>query len=535
MKYRLIARLLLLSFALAILEPSSLLGQGSLRGSITSAENSYFAIMGQVARPGVFEIHSTELTLTQLVQKAGGITKQASGSIRIIRDGRAGIRTFFSESNSLNLLPNDLVVVDARGTASQSIRIIENPFAKRAQKKQTAKGIVGLQIALINLIDRPVVLKLRNHQTSLQSVVAMLQQQPLVSSSIQVLQVAPRRSIRSTTTASTLKPDSVLIFDRSRIEFDRLPAFPEPIRDMKNEAKQDDSAESRSNETATAEPAQPSIPTPLPSTEIRTPSQNVKGPPISKLPLSKEAGPEIAQPQSSVPLGLAVPQLENNTSTGAETISDNSVVQAPQKQIDIPLIAPSTSEEVVAVADQETIAKSTDKISVFWIVCIVGLAGTGCAVWILWSLVSQQIQASAPLVKKPPEEPKVNRLQVLIDKSCPLVLEDVEFPKSFEFYGRPREYQKNRVDQRHELQGPHFDVVTPEPSQEDRPTKKAKHKKTASNSLRVDSSHASANALSEDAAPKFAKPSPKSTAQQLDAQESGVLGRVLANFQQEVK
>jgi hypothetical protein len=78
-------------------------------------------------------------------------------------------------------------------------------------------------------------------------------------------------------------------------------------------------------------------------------------------------------------------------------------------------------------------------------------------------------------------------------------------------------------------------VVTPEPSQEDRPTKKAKHKKTASNSLRVDSSHASANALSEDAAPKFAKPSPKSTAQQLDAQESGVLGRVLANFQQEVK
>ncbi|MCA9068605.1 MAG: hypothetical protein KDA84_06765, partial [Planctomycetaceae bacterium] len=47
-------------------------------GHPNSAQTFYFGVMGQIARPGVYESSSGELQLADLVRQAGGLTQSAT-------------------------------------------------------------------------------------------------------------------------------------------------------------------------------------------------------------------------------------------------------------------------------------------------------------------------------------------------------------------------------------------------------------------------------------------------------------------------
>src|SRR4051812_37125865 len=59
---------------------------GLARQSAPVATRQYVAIMGQVQRAGVYEVHSSNPELAEIVAFAGGLATDASGSIRLVRD-----------------------------------------------------------------------------------------------------------------------------------------------------------------------------------------------------------------------------------------------------------------------------------------------------------------------------------------------------------------------------------------------------------------------------------------------------------------
>src|SRR5688572_26776041 len=72
----------------------------------------YFGIMGQVARPGVYELPAPEPQLLELIRQAGGLTQQATNQLRIVRQGHAGLGAAYDPSLNYRLAPGDIVVAD---------------------------------------------------------------------------------------------------------------------------------------------------------------------------------------------------------------------------------------------------------------------------------------------------------------------------------------------------------------------------------------------------------------------------------------
>src|SRR5262245_31777496 len=78
-----------------------------------SAHQPVLAIMGEVARPGAYELPISRPQLLDLVNLAGGRTQEASGSVRIIRGGRPGWQAWLTPAAPFPLRPDDLVIVDS--------------------------------------------------------------------------------------------------------------------------------------------------------------------------------------------------------------------------------------------------------------------------------------------------------------------------------------------------------------------------------------------------------------------------------------
>src|SRR5262245_24763921 len=78
-----------------------------------SVRQPVLAIMGEVARPGAYELSISRPQLLDLVNPAGGATPEASGNVRIIRGGRPGWQAWLTPAAPFPLRPNDLVIVDS--------------------------------------------------------------------------------------------------------------------------------------------------------------------------------------------------------------------------------------------------------------------------------------------------------------------------------------------------------------------------------------------------------------------------------------
>src|SRR5437899_3224096 len=83
----------------------------------TPAPGQFLAIMGQVARPGVYELSATQTQLVEFVRMAGDLTAAASGSVRIVHHGRGGQQAFLRPELKYELVPGDLVIVDRKQTS----------------------------------------------------------------------------------------------------------------------------------------------------------------------------------------------------------------------------------------------------------------------------------------------------------------------------------------------------------------------------------------------------------------------------------
>jgi hypothetical protein len=174
-----------------------------------AAHVACFGILGEVLRPGVFQL-SPGCTFGELVRQAGGVTRFANGNARVFRGARLAQQLFVATSQAQLLCPGDLIVLERGGTA----RLPTEPTAKVIAKSPHSDVQTEVQIGLINLIDRPVVLKLPAEQASLERIVESLKQPSDLIDSIRVVGPAPdvRGSAAAGGSVRSLRSGTVLIF-----------------------------------------------------------------------------------------------------------------------------------------------------------------------------------------------------------------------------------------------------------------------------------------------------------------------------------
>ncbi len=200
--------------------------------SPTNSNDIQVGILGEIAKPGVYHVDAGSLSVQAIVRRAGGLTDEASMSIRIVRQERVAQSLYFSPQADSRLMPGDVLVVESKRALAEISKVMDavprtNPIRPAAAGSTEP---VGVQVAFLNVLDTPVVVKLHPEDARIEHVVQMLGQPIELAGSVRVL--APER-ISSTVPQRTpgipkLSDGAVLVFPRGSINRSKLPTLPKP-------------------------------------------------------------------------------------------------------------------------------------------------------------------------------------------------------------------------------------------------------------------------------------------------------------------
>ncbi len=411
----------------------------------------YVAVIGQVGRPGVFELSRPLPQLAEFLNLAGGTTPSASGSIRLIRGGRSS-QFFLSPKLALQLIPGDLVVVESKRFVAGS----QNGNFAAGGNVDTQSTFV--QIGLVNLISRPVVLDMPREQANVAQVLSLLHQP--VNANAEITLIAPGSGVQTFAVEqafeATLSTGMVLVFDPSTVNSAVLPRLPSVRRPA------DDAESPAAGTNAAAAPVV--APKPLPSA----------GPAIQ---IDSPAGRPISIPQTGKadsPDGTSAAAAPAATET-APAESDAAAADAPaSKSLDVtvpPTALSSESADADAsldVAEEKSPEKQTatasgqSAMSILWQMTVAVLVAGGIGIM----LRTRSRRQPQPVAVAPSVEPVVltrDELEMLISAALPIVEEPLQLAYESEIFGRPREASPSRTDSAQALTGPHY-IPQPAPA-----------------------------------------------------------------------
>jgi hypothetical protein len=195
-------------------------------GHSDSLRPMYFGVMGEVTYPGTYEAPGT-WTLTELVKRAGGVTPRANRTVRIFRGGVLTEQVYLGSGEDPALLPGDLIVIAASTSEVPHI----TPTDPTRPSNETVAAF-AVQIAFVNLIERPVIVKMPSDQATLSRIVELLRQSSDCASKIRVFNLrgaGPSESETGDQTTRPLESGTVLVFSTSSVRAASLPALPAPI------------------------------------------------------------------------------------------------------------------------------------------------------------------------------------------------------------------------------------------------------------------------------------------------------------------
>lgn len=202
----------------------------------TNAAENYVGILGEIAKPRVYKVNSQALNLQSVIRIAGGMTDDASGTIRIVRQDRIVESIFFNPQSNLPLLPGDLLIVESKRIQAAFSRLYEADPQTRAKYAQAAEVAVkgtdpsGIQLAFVNVLDRPVIVKVKHEHATLAQVVQKLDQPIALAQSVRV--IGPERMLSQGATTqpidTSIADGSVLVFPASAVNRSKLPSLPVP-------------------------------------------------------------------------------------------------------------------------------------------------------------------------------------------------------------------------------------------------------------------------------------------------------------------
>ena len=426
-------------------------GESKLIISRTSQSDTqlYVGVMGQVARPGVFELPGPLPQLREFLNLAGGITTNASGSIRVIRAGRSN-QFFLSPRFRLQLLPDDLVIVESKQFISSTQQ--GNTSAANGWQRNTGTLSAGptaavVQIGLVNLISRPVILDIPSEQANLAKVLSLLHQPVRENGVITVFR--PGSGMQNVPVDQALEASLAtgvaLVFDPATVNSSVLPRFPNTIRP---ESNVDAPITRTSGEPAathkTVSEAGRKVPPKFPVSE---------SPSVPKLVSTDDSEPDRPVPNLGTAgraSGAFLPVTEEPAAPAgqaADMVSDRQDMSTAPETVE-----PGHSDaEVVAALNGPVVSNST------WIVLLaIAACGVGLAVR------SRSKQRVRPVVTaelpKPIEQKDESHesLESLISGDLPVVEEPLQLPYEYKIFGRPLQTSPHRTDPAQALTGPHF-------------------------------------------------------------------------------
>ncbi len=208
---------LMISASVLLISIAGFWYQTAARDLITSVPNrrTVVGLVGQVRRPGVYDVGPTSLTCMQLVEKIGGLHEDASGQFQVIRNGRPGGLFSRAEADKFQLRSGDLVVA-----GSGNIIKADGNAAREY-----------VQIGFVDLVDRPVVIKLKIEQASLETILRLLNQDSSLAVRVRVVLPPSQPFQEQLHPSMPLPSESVIIFPPNSIATDRLPTdLPPPIQ-----------------------------------------------------------------------------------------------------------------------------------------------------------------------------------------------------------------------------------------------------------------------------------------------------------------
>lgn len=484
-----------------------------------TAQQPYVGLLGQIVRPGVYEIERRGTLLADLLQDIGGLAKDASGQFRVIRNGRPGQTTSYSGAAQFELMAGDLIIADAQ----------PSQVGQRATSGKTTSDD-AVQIGFVNLVDRPVVLKLRNERASVYEILATLGQDQNLASQIKIVAPSSQRFHGQPRSDAKLVSETVLIFPQNSVKKSAaLESLPEPFK-LKRDA--DTPAPSRdanqpypprgnlSPDMTQSPRSKPSVgtwtdSTPLPQTAqpVSRPSvettpeiAEVPPPPAEEIAASKRASGVRGTPRRIAAAPdrtgrdsnmLHAPPAEGSTSSprdlpSTEMVQDNapapeltpfdndnlaaepSLLNAKGKKRSIHLAKDDESKDAtLTAADLDEAETTADKDGSNWSIWPPILtAGVGLVALIGFSLSlrrrtqtttqTSQVATTQPTssaIRNSQSVPRRDLLDEIIDDQLPLTEEQVPFASPMQFHGRPQPPKTIRLDQRHALPKPHSSRV----------------------------------------------------------------------------
>jgi hypothetical protein len=420
-------------------------------GAVIASSRNLFAIIGQVARPGVYQAPLSEPFLVDLLQNAGGFSDEASGYLRIIRHGPRGVEAIYASGSDFQLGRGDVIVAVRKSKLAIAPRAVRQSSASMNDVAGIEQPSTHVQLAFVNLTNRPIVLRMRRENATVGRILELLGHSPNLAQTVRV--IAPDKTTNFTPPSQQLVSESVLVFDPAVIRQDRLPELPTRIvNDMHATIAADSSGATSENRDAAQQPFDLAIADNLPSSDA--------------LPLDTDSSKllEDANPQSAQN-GLSIPPVRT-----AELLPPTRIQKLPPELLlmDDPLAPPDVSEA-------KTGGRSWGSVLMYSLLTISICIASGWGVLHLLRRRMQSLQTASP-VKSIDDEHPVNLDEIIYDQ-LPVVEESLARSESRSVFSQSASKTHTRIDETHAVRRPHFlpdtaipDTMVPnesQPAQED--------------------------------------------------------------------
>tara|TARA_R110002095_G_scaffold203734_2_gene185959 strand:- start:55895 stop:57811 length:1917 start_codon:yes stop_codon:yes gene_type:complete len=554
-------------------------------------QTAVIGLLGEFHHCATYEISSQNLDLNKVIAQTGGMTPNASGIIRIIRGGRISQDLFYSPNTDFPLMHGDVLIGLESSANDINVSSEQNWNGSRGTQQQKSPQLI--QIAILNLVDRPVVFGVPAEIADLAGILRCLrqplEQYPQIAQAITV--IPPKRihnnaDFKTRKLTSKFASGTVLVLgpssgiDLTMIPHNlpsprRLQAAHSPFQESPNELRQPASVSlekapfRQTNSTTEVEPQiqhgvthPEDIPQTLESTPLKTKKGTLQlnGPVLQQTAASLTLVPKPNSPQAEENAGKSVDPTDKQQNSNSSTVPDLNLTVAPAPPVDSVQVL--SDDDLPKFEEFEETENSSWPQWVTYLLLAVIAGG-------VWKYLQRRAGRSSTTSHTNPHTVSTNNsetepatiitnwdslpplpnkslLEQLLENDIPVIEETPQIPTQTFIYGR-HQTRSARVDQKETLKGPHFTKqIDPGPlaSEKQRTTNSAPvaseppqtEKKLKAPAFRFDRSHPGTTQPAEEKmTPTKTKNASTSNQKQSVAaeanQNSGILDRVLQAMQ----
>ena len=337
-------------------------------------QTGYFAILGAIAKPAVYAAPTDRLRLIELVKLAGGTTDPASGGVRIVRQGRAGLQTFLSPDTVYEVLNGDVVIVEARRAATKSgLQEFSQPLRSlspnaptgdepdsNAAVSATSSGPSQAYLAFTGIANRPVIVPVPSNEATLKAAMLWLKLDPASASWPRILAPTPlfRAANGDIDATQPLPSGTVLAFEPSTINPNALPELPPAVGVVNaNPTAIDPNRPNQSERVQAPLPRRTRTDRPNSRTNQMSPDVATAVPPQEGTPSAPGVRPTDGLPINPGPTGgrLSRPRTIAPDAIDAGPIDAGPIGDGPDNQLPMENAPQRTRPRAVTPQDQENL------------------------------------------------------------------------------------------------------------------------------------------------------------------------------------